>query len=223
MHTIAPSPTINIAKDVRARIPELFVESATAGRLSVSKDAPYLDDAIKEILSRWNAITAGELAQVPEILSYRELSRRISEAFGVVVPAVENVVTRYVMKGTFPRINSLVDAANVASLRNMIPIGLFDLHSITGELTLGIASGNEEIFPLGKTKSEAVPPGFPVLRDSQKVISIVGVRDSAQTRIVPTTTAVLAFSWGIEGIPRDRVRATLAHCIELCGPRGECA
>jgi DNA/RNA-binding domain of Phe-tRNA-synthetase-like protein len=126
------------------------------------------------------------------------------------------------MKCRFPRINSLVDAANVASLRNMIPVGLFDLHSIAGDVTLGMASGNEEIIPLGKTKSEAIPAGFPVLRDHEKVISIVGVRDSAQTKIVPTTTAVFAFSWGIEGISRERVRATLADSIELCRQE-ECA
>lgn len=220
MHTTVPKPTMIIAEEVRARVPELFVESATADRLSVSKDSPWLDDAVAEILSRWNAGRADDLARAPEILLYRELSRRFSDQFGVVVPAVENVVTRYVMKGKFPRINSLVDAANVASLRNLIPVGLFDLHSIVGDLTLGIASGGEQMVPLGKTKSEAVPPGFPVLRDQEKVISIVGVRDSAQTMIVATTTAVLAFSWGIEGISRERVRATLADCVALCRTGG---
>lgn len=216
MHTIAPTPKILIAEEVRARVPELFVESATAEQVAVSKDSPWLDDAVGAILSRWSGGTADDVARVAEIPLYRELSRRFSEEFGAAVPAVENVVTRYVTKGKFPRINSLVDAANVASLRNMIPVGLFDLHAIEGDLTLGIARGDEQIVPLGKTKSEAVPEGFPVLRDREKVISIVGVRDSAHTMIVPATTAVLAFSWGIEGISRERVRATLTDCIELC-------
>ena len=213
---MSASNAITISEAVRARVPGLFVESLTADRLTASKDSPRLDDAVAGILGRWNGRTADELAQVPEILSYRELSRRFSEQFGAAVPAVENVVSRYVMKGKFPRINSLVDAANVASLRNLIPVGLFDLHSIAGGLTLDVAGGDEQIVPLGKTKSEAVPQGFPVLRDDEKVISIVGVRDSAQTMIVPATTAVLAFSWGIETIPRESVRATLNDCIELC-------
>jgi DNA/RNA-binding domain of Phe-tRNA-synthetase-like protein len=216
MHTTAPSLTIAVAEEVRARVPGLFVDSATADRVAVTKASPWLDDAVSEILGRWSSGTADDVARVPEIPFYRELSRRFSEEFGAAVPAVENVVTRYVMKGKFPRINSLVDAANVASLRNMIPVGLFDLSSIAGDLTLGIATGDEQIVPLGKTKSEAVPRGFPVLRDRDKIISIVGVRDSAQTMIVPATTAVLAFSWGIEGVPRERVRATLTECIELC-------
>ncbi len=210
------STAINTSEEVRARVPDLFVESLTAEYLTASKDSPWLDDAVAAILARWNEGAVEELAAVPEIVSYRELSRRFSEQFGAAVPAVENVVSRYVMKGKFPRINSLVDAANVASLRNLIPVGLFDLHSIAGGLTLGIAGGDEQIVPLGKSKSEAVPSGFPVLRDEEKVISIVGVRDSAQTMIVPATTAVLAFSWGIETVPRERVRATLADCIELC-------
>lgn len=216
MNTIAPSPTVVISEDVRARVPGLFVDSLAADGLAASKDSPWLDDAVAEILGRWNGRAADEVAQIPEIPLYRELSRRFSEQFGAAVPAVENVVTRYVMKGKFPRINALVDAANVASLRHMIPVGLFDLHAIEGDLTLGIAGGDEQIVPLGKTKSEAVPRGFPILRDRQKVISIVGVRDSAHTMIVPTTTAVLAFSWGIEGVPRESVRATLTDCIRLC-------
>lgn len=221
MYTIPSHPTIVIAEGVRARVADLFVEYETADRLSVAKDAPHLDDAVNAILDRWRGSNADELAQRPEILSYRELSRRFSDELGVAVPAVENVVARYLMKGRFPRINSLVDAANVASMRNLVPVGLFDLHSIAGEVTLGIASGQEQIVPLGKTKSEAVPAGFPILRDQEKVISIVGVRDSAQTMVVPTTTAVLAFSWGIDGVSREKVRATLADCIELCGAGGD--
>jgi DNA/RNA-binding domain of Phe-tRNA-synthetase-like protein len=208
--------SIVIADEVRARVPELFVESLTADGLSASKDAPWLDSAVAAILAHWNGRTADDLARVAEIPLYRELSRRFSDPFAAATPAVENVVTRYVMKGNVPRINALVDAANVASLRNLIPVGLFDLHAMTGDLTLGIATGDEQIVPLGKTKSEAVPRGLPILRDREKVISIVGVRDSVQTSIVPSTTAVLAFSWGIEGIERERVRATLRECIELC-------
>ncbi|MGZ8708792.1 MAG: B3/B4 domain-containing protein [Thermoanaerobaculia bacterium] len=221
MYTSPPNPAIVIADGVRDRVPDLFVEYATAEGLSVSKEAPHLDGAAGEILGRWSGRTPDDLARLPEILSYRELSRRFSDPFGAVVPAVENVVTRYLMKGRFPRINSLVDAANVASMRNLVPVGLFDLHSISGDVTLEIASGQEQIVPLGKTKSEAVPAGFPILRDQDKVISIVGVRDSAQTMVVPNTTAVLAFSWGIDGISREKVRATLADCIELCGAGGD--
>lgn len=221
MYANRPSPAIVIAEAVRDRVPDLFVEYATAEGLSVSKEAPQLDGAASEILSRWSGRTPVDLAGLPEILSYRELSRRFSDEFGAAVPAVENVVSRYLMKGRFPRINSLVDAANVASMRNLIPVGLFDLHSIAGDVTLDIATGAEQFVPLGKTKSEAVPAGFPILRDQDQVISIVGVRDSAQTMIVPSTTAVLAFSWGIDGIPREKVRATLQNCIDLCGAGGD--
>ncbi|MEO8381239.1 MAG: phenylalanine--tRNA ligase beta subunit-related protein [Acidobacteriota bacterium] len=223
MHTIAPNYILGITEEVRTRVPGLFVESVTADGLSVSRDAPWLDEAVSAILTRWTEGRGGDLAGLAEIRLYRELSARFSDQFGAVTPAVENVVTRYLMKGKFPRINSLVDAANVASLGNMIPVGLFDLHSIEGDLTLAVAHGDEEIVPLGKTKSEAVPAGFPILRDREKVISIVGVRDSAQTMIVPTTVAVLAFSWGIEGISPERVRATLNECMELCRTGGASA
>jgi len=217
MSTLAPYLTINVRDDVRARVPGLFVEIATAGGLSVSGETSRLEGAVAAILGRWQGATAADVAGRPEVLAYRELSRRFSEPFGAVVPAVESLLTRYVMRGRVPRINSLVDAANVASLRNLIPVGLFDLHSIAGEVTLGIAGEGEAIVPLGKSRSEPVPAGFPLLRDQEKVISIVGVRDSALSMIVPTTTAVLAFSWGIEGVSRQRVRATLADCLALCG------
>ena len=219
MRTLAPNRTIVIAEVVR--IPGLFVESVAADHLSVTKDAPWLDAGIADIVAQWSARPSVDLERIPEIHSYRELSRRFSTSFGAVVPAVENLAARTVTRGIFPRINSLVDAANVASLRHMIPIGIFDAHSIAGDLTLDIARGTEEIVPLGKSKRETVPAGFPVLRDDEKVISIVGVRDSAQTMIVPTTTSALAFSWGIESISRDKVRATLKECIALCTAGGD--
>jgi DNA/RNA-binding domain of Phe-tRNA-synthetase-like protein len=102
-------------------------------------------------------------------------------------------------------------------------VGLFDGDAIAGDLVLDIAAGDEQMIPLGKSKSEPVPQGFPILRDRERVISIVGVRDSAQTMIVPSTTSVLAFSWGIDGIPRERVRGTLDDCIALCRTGGASA
>ena len=119
MDTIARNPSVVIAEEVRAHVQELFVESATADALSVSKDSPSLDDAVTAILKQWSTATGEDLAQMPEVLLYRELSLRFSEQFGAAVPAVENLVTRYLMKGKFPRVNSLVDAANVASLWGM--------------------------------------------------------------------------------------------------------
>lgn len=205
-----------IAEEVRAGVRGLFVESVVADGLHVTKESPWLDGAVADLIARWNGREA-ELVQLPEILAYRELTRR----FGVdAIPAVENLATRLLTKGKFPRINSLVDAANVASLRNLIPVGLFDLARIAGAVTLDIARPGDAIVPLGKAKSEAVPVGFPVLRDQEKIISIVGVRDSAHTMIVPSTAAVLAFSWGIESVPRERVSATLSHCIELFSAGG---
>lgn len=212
--------TILIADDVRQRVPDLFVEAVAAEGLTVWRDAPWLDGAVAGLLGRWSGATADDVARAPEFPIYRELSRRFSEEFGAATPAVENVVTRHVAKGRFPRINSLVDAANVASLRNLIPVGLFDLGAIDGEVTLAVATGSEEMVPLGRTKSEAVPAGFPVLRDHKGVFSMVGVRDSVRTMITPATTAVLAFSWGIDGIAPERVRATLTECVELCRAGG---
>src|SRR5437879_4468977 len=86
-------PSIIIAEEVLGLDPSLFVENVIADGLSGSRNSPWLDEAVAEILARWSTRTADEVAQVPEILSYRELSRRFTDHFRRVVPATENVMT----------------------------------------------------------------------------------------------------------------------------------
>jgi DNA/RNA-binding domain of Phe-tRNA-synthetase-like protein len=49
-----------------------------------------------------------------------------------------------------PRVNSLVDVANVVSLRLQVPVGLYDLEKVQGQLRLRLGRPGESYAGIGK-------------------------------------------------------------------------
>ena len=130
------------------------------------------------------------------------------------MPAVEGLLRHGLLRGRFPAINSVVDGANIVSLRNLVPIGVFDADRIDGDIELASAAAGDSFVPIGKDSPIQLNAGVPVLRDRQGIFSAVGSRDSRRTMILPETRNVLVFSWGAEGLREEEVAATLDQCEE---------
>jgi DNA/RNA-binding domain of Phe-tRNA-synthetase-like protein len=65
-------------------------------------------------------------------------------------PSSEALLRRAVRGDAFPRINSLVDVANVMSLLAQAPVGLYDLDRVEGPLTLRVGAQGEGYEGIGK-------------------------------------------------------------------------
>src|SRR5262249_11950821 len=66
----------------------------------------------------------------------------------------------YVLKrGDLPRINSLVDAYNLVSVRTLCSLGAHDLDRFAPPATLRLLTGSESFTPLGGDKPVSVTPG----------------------------------------------------------------
>jgi DNA/RNA-binding domain of Phe-tRNA-synthetase-like protein len=65
-------------------------------------------------------------------------------------PSSEALLRRVRRGLGLPRVNSLVDVANVVSLRLQIPVGLYDLGQVRGDLTLRMGQPGEEYHGIGK-------------------------------------------------------------------------
>lgn len=117
-------------------------------------------------------------------------------------PSSEALVTRLFKKG-LPRINNMVDAGNLASVRDLIPIGLYDMEHLAGEPVLRISEPGELFRGIGG-KDEEMDGNIPVLADEKGIIHLYPHRDSMRTRITENTTEVLMVACGVRGIrPRD--------------------
>src|SRR5205823_9159865 len=67
-------------------------------------------------------------------------------------PSSEALLRRVRRGGGLPRVNSLVDIANVVSLRLQVPVGLYDLDLVEGRLEVRLGLDGESYAGIGKDK-----------------------------------------------------------------------
>lgn len=163
------------------------------------------------------------LSQDPRIESWR----RAYAAFGAKPKehrsSVENLYRMVLGGAAIRRINPLVDAYNLVSLRHMLPVGGEDLDRISGDLVLAFAEKDEPVVLLLGDK-EPRPPheGEVIYKDDVSAICRRwNWRESERAKLTAETrNAVLA----IEALPpvgrQELSRATedLAQLIQrFCG------
>ena len=202
---------IIISDLMRSKAPSLFVKTRVVRDIHVSPPSPALEERKQEILARWAKDPKVRLETYPLILVYREMQKQLG-GDPQMPPAVESLLVRGILKHRFPTVNSAVDATNLVSIKYLLPIGLFDLDKMTGDLELTLSGPGDQFIPIGKDKPVKLPPGTPVLKDEDGIFSAVGSRDSKRTMITDATRNVLFFSWGIEGVDPTLVSQALEEC-----------
>lgn len=205
---------IAIDEAVRSRVPTLFLETRVVRGVRFEEGSGATEERIAALAAKWAGKVGEQLNSQPRIAAYRELTRRLGADPNEMMPAAEALLKRGLLRARFPRINSVVDAGNVVSVKYLVPIGLFDLDRIVGEVELALAGDGERMVPIGKGKPVKLQPGTPVLRDAEGVFSAVGSRDSARTMITARTDGVLVFSWGMSGVELALVSSALDECVE---------
>jgi DNA/RNA-binding domain of Phe-tRNA-synthetase-like protein len=97
------------------------------------------------------AIAAARAGKIGDTAPARALYRRFGIDPTRVRPSSEALLRRVRRGDPLPRINSLVDVANVLSLRLQIPVGLYDLDRLEGEeLVIRTGASGEGYTGIGK-------------------------------------------------------------------------
>ena len=202
---------IIISDLIRSKAPTLFVKTRIVRDVCVSPPSPTLEERKRETVARWTNLTEVQPESHPLITVYRELQKQLG-GDPQMLPAVESLLVRGILKHRFPTVNSVVDVANLVSIKHLVPIGLFDLDKINGNLELTLAGSGDQFIPIGKDKPVKLLPGTPILKDADGIFSAVGSRDSKRTMITGATRNVLIFAWGIEGVEPALVSQILDEC-----------
>lgn len=144
-------------------------------------------EALAETLRRVHA------GKPPSEIPGLEPARRLYRTFGVdptrLRPSSEGLLRRVLQGKELYRINTLVDAVNWASLALLLPIGLYDLDSVQGGLTVREGLPGEEYEGIRRgvihlegrlvVADEAGPCGSPTA-------------DSLRTSVTPETSRAVA-------------------------------
>jgi len=177
-----------------------------------------IEKTLREVRERF---TLDTLRNDPVVRAYRDFYWRIGIDPTKTRPSGEALVRR-ALRGSFPRINPVVDAGNVASARTLVPIGMYDLDRARPPLRIVVSRGGEVFKPIGG-REETLPPGVPILVDSRgTVMHLYPHRDSVETCITDETKRVLILGAGVPKVsPSLVIEAvkTVASILEELGWR----
>ncbi len=157
------------------------------------------------------------LSELPSLAAWR----RVFRGFGVdptqYRSAAEALLRRLTKQGDLPSICTLVDAANLVSIRYALPVAVFDLERIEGGLTVRFARGDEAWEDLGSSTTVHPEPGEVIFADVRDVVNARRWcwRQSAGSAAREATSEILVTIEGHHGSAQDDVRAGLADLERL--------
>lgn len=159
---------------------------------------------------------AFDLTVDPDCVASPAAARELYRRFGVDPtrhrPSSEALLRRVRRGEGLPRINSLVDAANLLSVRHQVPVGLYDLDGVRGgELVIRTGRDGEGYTGIGKDRVNV--SGRICVADAEGACGNPS-SDSARTMITEATTHA-AWIYFLPVTP-----AVLSETVELVGRHG---
>jgi DNA/RNA-binding domain of Phe-tRNA-synthetase-like protein len=114
--------------------------------------------------------------------------------------SAEALLRRIISGKGFPQINSVVDVINLVSVESRLPIGLYDLEHVDGDIVFRSGSPGETFKGIGKYDLNL--EGLPVFSDAEGPHGSP-TSDSERTMVTPATrsiAAILVSFGGAEGL-----------------------
>ncbi len=118
-------------------------------------------------------------------------------------PAGEALTRRILGGRDLPRINTAVDAYNLASVETSIAIAAFDLCTINEDALVMRKTARGECFHgIGMTSPDSLKGVELVIEDqrSKRLVAVYPYRDSDDSKVTLKTTGVLFMMCGVPGV-----------------------
>ncbi len=161
---------------------------------------------------------SGKSSEVPGAAEARTLYKALGIDPTKTRPSNEALLRRALKGETLYRINTLVDALNLVSLREQLPFGLYDLDRVSPPVTLRRGSPGEQYE--GIRKGPVSVEGRPVLVDTRGPFGNP-TSDSLRTSIGLEARRALVVAYAPAGHPVPRLQAVLERTAEtltrFCG------
>lgn len=154
------------------RFPTIVGGLIHASGVSNGPTSPALAEALRAEVGAFRTRN-GEtpLAELPTLAAWR----RVFRGFGVdptqYRSAAEALLRRLLKQGELPSIGTLVDLANLVSIRYALPVAVIDLRGLSGVLTVRFARGDERWADLGSSTTEHPEPGEVIFADDADVVA----------------------------------------------------
>lgn len=209
---------IQIAPEVkgRVRLGLLTLEGVTVRERDARLDAE-LEALCRALRQRYGD---GTSSQVPGVAEARSLYKALGLDPTKTRPSNEALLRRALKGEPLYRVNTLVDALNLVSLREQLPFGLYDLDRIQPPLHFRLGRSGEEYEGIRKGMVSA--EGRPVLVDEQGPFGNPSA-DSLRTSITLATRKALVVAFAPATFEADRMTSLLGRTADTlrlaCGGR----
>jgi len=175
-------------------------------------------EAIERTREKWNL---DQLREHPVFRAYRDFFWRVGVDPTKTRPAAEALIRRVLRGRPLPRINTVVDSYNLASIDTAIPLAAFDEGGLVGELTMREAVEEERFLGIGMDKPIVLEGGEAVVEDEEKLIAVYPYRDADACKITLETRDTLMLVCGVPNIGDEVLeragRVTVDYITRFCG------
>jgi lysyl-tRNA synthetase class 2 len=209
-----------VAEEIKAAFPSLRIAILLArdiNNLGVDQELQQLkDDAARRMRADYDYDSLGQL---PEIEAWRDAYR----SFGVKPkdsrPTAEAFLRRLIKGEEFPTISKAVDSYLVTETEYFLPVGGYDLGTISGDICLRFSAGDEEFTPLGARATEVTRPGEVVYSDDARILTRKwNYRDCDNCKVTEQSTAIGLFSEAPFGnVATSKLNDSIKRMADLIG------
>ena len=200
--TIDP-PLVNLFPDLHVLVGR--VENVTV-RSHVAELEAFKGEVIEEIRGSYSRETVKDNLT---FRAYRDFFWKIKVDPTKTRPAAEALIRRVLRGRPLPKINSLVDAYNLASMKSEIAFAAFDADELGDSLLMRFACEGEEFLGIGMAKLVHLTGSEVVIADNGKLVAIYPYRDAEEANITQKTRNVLFIACGVPGIDEEKLRLAL--------------
>jgi DNA/RNA-binding domain of Phe-tRNA-synthetase-like protein len=136
-------------------------------------------------------VTIETIAEHPRIKAWREAYKAFGAKPSEFRSSVEAMARRSLRNDLLPSINALVDIGNIVSLEHLVPVGGHSLDELTQDISLRLATGEEDFVPFGSTETEHPLPGEVIFVEGNIVLTRRWTwRQANHTLTLPETRSI---------------------------------
>jgi len=213
---------LEVDPELKVRFPGLAARVVHIRGVEVRREHPELERLKREVTegvrARW---TLDQLREHPLFRAYRDFFWRIGVDPTKTRPAAEALIRRVLHGRPLPRINTLVDAYNLASMESAVALAAFDEDRLAGEPLMRAAEAGEEFLGIGMEKPVVLRGGEAVVTDGDKLVAIYPYRDAEACKITEATENGLMLVCGVPRIDDETLaragRVAVEYATRFCG------
>jgi DNA/RNA-binding domain of Phe-tRNA-synthetase-like protein len=217
---------LKIDAQLKTRFSDLTALTCNVKDIKVEKQNVVLEKFKDEITEKAREkYDLDSVKNLPTFRAYRDFFWRVGIDPIKNRPAAEALMRRILGGRTIPRINTLVDAYNLVSIKTEIALAAFDANKLKGDLLMRFSEKGEKFLGIGMEKPMLLQVGEIVVSDSEKLVAIYPYRDADGTKITEKTKNAVLLVCGVPGIGEETLenaaQMALEYITSFCGGEGK--